>query len=254
MFSGGFDSTALLLSKLGENINSENKQLYNVISVYHENITNKDQDKEARDRIKEILQKEFPEEIGYFNFREIKINDGGISGQASIWPTFALYDASLAKGDDIDVWLGYVRGDDFWHSKGIYLNLYECYEKIIHDYTGNHSKIKVNFPFEWHYKNELVYLYSTVPDVFGAISWGGDDGEVKLKEKQELKNIFEQIMIARKYFKEPKKSDEGVKESLKKVIDVYNQLPLPVNHVEVSVEVKKERDQIKDEWRGQYEI
>jgi hypothetical protein len=253
MFSGGFDSTALLLSKVGENLklkNSYEKCRYNVISVYHENIPNKEEDKLARDRIKEILMKEFPDEMKYyFSFREIKISDGGIAGQASIWPAFALTDSNLANGDDINLWFGYVKGDDFWHSKGYYENLYSAYEKIIGDYTGNKSKIIANFPFEWFYKNQLVYLYSTVPSVFDAISWAGDDGEVKLKEKQEIKNIFEQIMNSKKYFVStdeynPRKASDAC---CKIPVEVYVQNPLPVNEVTVKFNVCSD-----EENRGQY--
>jgi hypothetical protein len=249
MFSGGFDSTALLLSKLSDNINIQNsydKVRYNVISVYHENIPNKEEDKNARDSIKCILNKQFPEEMNRFSFREIKMSDGGIAGQASMWPAFALTDSNQANGDDINLWFGYVKGDDFWHSKGYYENLYAAYEKIIGDYTGNKSKIITNFPFEWFYKNELVYLYSTVPSVFDAISWAGDDGEAKLKEKQEIKNIFDQISRAKLFFREPKKMEECpiAKSECERTVNVQ----CPINHVEVKYNVAVD----PDEKRGQY--
>ena len=247
MFSGGFDSTALLLSKLSENINCKNsydKPRYNVISVYHENIPNKEEDKIARDRIKEILYREFPEEMNYFSFQEIKMSDGGIAGQASMWPAFALTNSNLANGDDINLWFGYVKGDDFWHSKAHYENLYVIYEKIIADYTGHKSKIIANFPFEWFHKNELVYMYSTVPNVFNAISWAGDDGETKLKEKQEIKNIFDQITKAKQYFKPHE--DSNMKTAIDTLEECVQYLS-PLNHVKGEFNTY-----VDDEKRGQY--
>jgi hypothetical protein len=194
MFSGGFDSTALLLSKYGECKNFP--QNYNVISVYHELITNKDEDKKARDRIKEIL-KDHPHNK-YFNFVEINVSGGlGASGQASIWPQYALEGAvSTYERSECNIFFGYIKGDDFFHFKGEYMDLYKSYEKVIRGYE-NITDFKINpiFPFEWFTKRELVYMYSTIPEVFYAISWAGDTVTCKAKEKEEIENIFEQIKL-----------------------------------------------------------
>ena len=64
------------------------------------------------------------------------------------------------------------------------------------------TKITPKFPFEWSYKKDLVYLYSTMPEVFNIISWASDTQHVKLKEKDELETIMNQINMSRPFIKQ----------------------------------------------------
>lgn len=182
IWSGGYDSTALLLSKFNEECG------YNVLSFYCDSTSNCEEDRKGRERVKEILSSH--KNFNKFSFHEIEIKGsmGGIQG--NIWPGLTLYDVSSDDREEKKVLFGYIRGDDFWHYRSHVDDIYVSLSKMLN------SKITPVFPFEWSYKKDLIHLYSTNPFVFDSISWAGDTSFVKLKEKEELQTMLEQIKLS----------------------------------------------------------
>lgn len=183
IFSGGYDSTALLLSKFGE----DDKQ-YKVLSFYCDTTTNCDEDRNGRERVKKILSNH--KNYKNFTFEEVELKNCHGGTQGTVWPGLSLSGIECDTQNESKIYFGYIRGDDFWHYRSHIEDIYESFSKILY------TKITPVFPFEWKYKKDLVYLYSTIPDVFDAISWAGDTSSVKLKEKEELQTILEQIKLS----------------------------------------------------------
>jgi len=97
---------------------------------------------------KQCLQKlktEFGNNVSHDEF----LFDGkatvGTLGQASLW--VSVYPLCVSDGDD--VYLGFIRYSDFWHSK-------EKFEKAFFTTCDFHDKkVTLHYPLEWSKKNEI---------------------------------------------------------------------------------------------------
>jgi hypothetical protein len=184
IWSGGFDSTALVIKYL-----EEGRQVH-TLAVSLTN--NKDQakfEKIARERIWKMLNEEFPNKLTNTNemvWPEVLFNS---LPQPPIW----LYNASMNCPTN-DVALGYVRYDDIWHYRREVLELVRALDVFKGQTTTLH------FPFEWNSKEELLPFYVKRPHVFHIIStdelgmpWSLGNSD-KCKEMQELSEKLKKLI------------------------------------------------------------
>jgi hypothetical protein len=179
LFSGGFDSTAVIIKYLVEG--------YSVYPVSVSLSNNENQSKAeryARKAIWEFLHEEFPSTLMTTEehiWPLITHFIGNGYSQPPIW----LYIAGF-NSPTLDVAFGWVRGDDVWHHKQDVLDLTKAFNGF------KNNKTVVHFPFEWANKIDLLSYYKSRPRVFHVLStsqegmpWSlGDDD--KCKELQEL--------------------------------------------------------------------
>ena len=224
IWSGGFDSTALLLDLFLRNNSKplEQRERFTVISFNSDNIPNSKEDRTARNKIKEL----FCEYDGsdYFDFYEMEnlVVPSAIKKQALAWPFYSLHEG-FSK--NINIYFGYIKTDDFFHYKSEALNFYKAMETFLDFQIVDNSeryKITVHFPFEWREKRELVCYYANFETIYDAISWAGDDGVVKTKYKDEFTNVLVQIKNSN-YMAKPTLKTKGLgPESVKVLVDIQN--------------------------------
>ncbi len=186
LWSGGFDSTAILLSILS---NPEQFQNVRIIGCGLKNTFNYEQDKTARQKIAEILKKSHSN----FSYVEQELDLNCLcSTQMPVWACLSAINVSPLDTDTTMLY-GYIRGDDFWH----YRHEFETAVKaVVASYSS--TKLTFGYPLEWKYKKELVSWYIHYPEVFNSISWGGDTEIVKAKEREELQFLFDALLKAKK--------------------------------------------------------
>lgn len=181
-WSGGFDSTAVLLHLL------KTRDVSTTLVICGCNLTNapcQSEDLEARKAIADILQLTKLVNVQYTEASVTIDAPIGLGGQAQVWA----YLASSAVLESVDniLTMGYIKHDDFWHFRPWFenavTNLIQC--------SSDNVSITYHYPFEWFEKRALVHHYFDHPDVFGKISWAGDNGECKLKEKAEIQNVLQ---------------------------------------------------------------
>jgi len=185
-WSGGFDSTAILLDMLTD---SARYPKIRVVSYGVKAIHNCEEDKNARKAISKLLDLEknarfemIDFDIDYFPF---------ISGsQAKLWACLASMFVS-AVDNPLEIVFGYIKHDDFWHERPEF----EAGIKNLIQF-GQHCEfnVKFNYPLEWMTKKEMLSKYLGHSDVFDRLSWGGDTDTCKLKDKVDLEFIFRQMM------------------------------------------------------------
>ncbi len=183
VWSGGFDSTALLLSIIIQS--NGNNIMYDVVSFNSDRVACSENDKKARILIKGYLSK--LDCFKKFNFFEIDIpsNDTyGCDGQADLWMRQSIMRLSFNNKNYL--YFGYIRSDDFYHDKSKFVDM-------IKKHSENNVAV---FPFEWAYKHEIISYYSLFRGLFELISWSGDDEEVKLKHKHDLRERLDLIFSA----------------------------------------------------------
>lgn len=187
VWSGGFDSTALLLSKMFCPSYGEQNILWNVISFRSDYIPCSKSDADARLNIRQLLSQ--TDQYKRFNFIEIELSWNDVSDckgqQCNAWFKNVLKNIKLEK--DNNFFFGYVRYDDFYHEKHETL-------KIFKEKSSDDCNIVAHFPFEWERKHDILKYYSVMPDVFHKLSWDGDDKEVKLRFKCELREMLDTII------------------------------------------------------------
>ena len=221
-WSGGFDSTAVLIGAtrwLAEApyINDQ----YYVVSCDLDATANRVEDKKARDDIKKFILESnviSPQVKDRISFYETKLEwnspPNACSAQAPIWG-FLIGNSVPVTEDPVFISFGYIKGDDFWHNR-------ENFEKIVRsivDWNFKWKDIKPNlsfyYPVEWKTKRDLLIDYVNHREVFDLISWAGDTATVKLKEKDELLDIFNlmqnAIYVAKPITGEEKKKEECAK-------------------------------------------
>ena len=151
LWSGGLDSTAILLYYLKENIPFET--VY--ISVENNKIKAREE-KKARKKIMNALQNYYG-----VNITDHEVKMGVIDfkydkpmAQPLLW-MFGIIQSIHGKYDCVN--LGYVMGDGFWHIRHNFERAYWHLKRVM----DNHFKSLPNlhYPFEWTDKNELTRLY-----------------------------------------------------------------------------------------------
>ncbi len=167
LWSGGCDSTLLvydlLQSKMaptndkssirmfGEYINTPYGERVNTISVNHTQIPANDESKLARIALLEKFDKLFPDRLS--NRIEVDIDHRGGSidyFNGLIQPTLWLLHAAQYLGETEDLFVGYIRGDDFWHYKTEIVTAFNSLQAVANR-TG-----KLLFPLEWLSKEDVI--------------------------------------------------------------------------------------------------
>jgi len=158
-YSGGFDSTALLLNELQNG--------YHVDTCYFELPNNTGaQSIELKNR-KKILKyvskiTKDPEMSGTLG-NDVVYNlytkfDNRVYlhlQQAYLWIQFLILKVDLSKYDRVV--FGYVKYDDFWHFKNEFIELYNSSVKL----TVHKNTSKLVYPFEWCTKKDVLKWYDT---------------------------------------------------------------------------------------------
>ena len=176
LWSGGMDSTALLL----RNLRTPN---LHVVGCGLVAANNYEEDKKARETIANILELNKHENITYHVIDNLPAV--GISGiQSNTWAAVAPMFVDPRTDSEVTFMFGFIRYDDFWHYR-------EYFEATVRNMVRIHSSernIKLNFsyPLEWNDKKEILMNYINFSNVFHAISWGGDTKTAKAKEKEDL--------------------------------------------------------------------
>ena len=183
LWSGGFDSTSVLLHAL------QNTDIQNLV-VCGCNLSNANcqlEDLNARKAIAETLKLESLPKVTYHEASasidlpscEVK------TGQSQVWAYLASTLVSEKVGNVLCT--GHIRYDDFWHFRPSFENA------IINLIQLSNPNVDLSFyyPFEWKEKRELAHFYFEHADVFKQLSWAGDNGERKLKERSEIQNILQ---------------------------------------------------------------
>lgn len=192
-WSGGFDSTALVLNLL-ESDNIEDLTIYSI--RMHESPACIS-DWNSRRLIKKLLQEKFKEKLHIYSFKEEEIaySRGGEGGlvQAHII-AFLTADACVP---DCTIHYGYVRYDSFWHYKQDFLKSIKYMTQFKKGSTiySDFNKLNINFkfPFEWCTKEDLLYYYLNHEDIYNNISWMGDNSDEKIANKVDLDKKLEEL-------------------------------------------------------------
>lgn len=181
LWSGGFDSTALLLHSL-----SSTYEKILVVTAKLGNAANVEEDARARHDILEYLRindNRIEKRYTFMNSTLDLALNGGI--QSMVWAMLA--SMATERYENFDLQMGFIRGDDYWHYK-------TEFETAVRNLCSINDKTPhFVYPLEWMYKKEFVWMYAQHPRVFDMISWAGDTQEIKLKEKEDLQLIMQQI-------------------------------------------------------------
>lgn len=179
IWSGGFDSTALILKYL-----EEGKTVRTIGVCLSNNEDQSTAEKAARLRIYHALAKEFTHEKIHrpneFVWPTLTHNGFGLI-QPPIW----LYVAAVMSHTD-DVAFGWVKHDDVWHYRQWIYGLMDNLDAF------KRKKTNILIPFEWDLKEDLLKYYLKRKHIFDLISTSelGEDWRVgtdkKCKEMQDL--------------------------------------------------------------------
>jgi 7-cyano-7-deazaguanine synthase in queuosine biosynthesis len=157
VWSGGFDSTALVLDLLekGNNIYTISTRLLNNEGQQYSEYV-------ARQTIRQALEIKFPGKLRCGTDTEIR-QEVGVIEYGLVQPILWAANMVMASPHE-EVYLGYVKGDDFWHHKSDFEEVVSRMAKIMH------RKIKINCPYEWSTKEDLLDIYNKHPEILEYIS------------------------------------------------------------------------------------
>lgn len=153
VWSGGMDSTALLYCLA-------HKYPETAITALSVNgyTGSRDTDKKCREQLKKRFKKENLNieyvEVDY-NLRYCGIQNGGI-GQPLVWLAAI---SSAVVGMNNKVCFGYIRGDDIWHYKEYFKNVFYNMRKFVN------SDAELSFPLEFITKEDII-AYLKQHDLF----------------------------------------------------------------------------------------
>ena len=152
-FSGGFDSTGMLIYAL--------ESLSGNIEVQTFNFNDTDEDKagvEASKKIVEALNEKFFGRIIKHKFQNFDLACSHTDHGQAVLMASVLPMASWSN----QVWMGYIRGDDIWHYKGELMRIFNYSASIVQ--RTNMSNL--HFPSEWMTKTEIYkQFYSRHEDI-----------------------------------------------------------------------------------------
>ncbi len=194
LWTGGFDSTALVLNALNE------KEKFSTLSIAIGN--NPDQaesEKRARSRIQKYLRLEYPDSAWYdhveHKFPTIDKNHTVSYVQPIIWLTLPMLTASEGI-----VEIGWVRGDDVWHHKHDVQTVFDAAVRLTRsDGVSGHSKLTLGMPLEWATKNELLGFYERVTNPLALMSMlsvnecGDDWMTAKCPKSQVMRDLWDEM-------------------------------------------------------------
>lgn len=173
-WSGGLDSTALLIHAINDN----NVNNIHTISFGLEN--NYEQikaEKKSRKRIRKQLKKHYKKHYNsyfakwtekvYYNIPYINIrNKRNVIIQPLLWSSIlpCLIDPDIISSD-IEIWMGYIQNDIFWHVKKEFEIIFQNACKLMN------INVILKYPLEWYHKEDIIkYYYLDYPDIFKLIS------------------------------------------------------------------------------------
>lgn len=144
-WSGGCDSTALLINYL-----NDNKQI-RTFSVSHPQISATPYEHIARKKLKKMLEKISGNKFEHTNVKIsggeiINIGCGGLP-QVGAWLAHGINNLRV----DEDLICGYIRTDDVWHYKSSVIDAFESHKKVV-----GKQDCSICFPFEWVDKREVI--------------------------------------------------------------------------------------------------
>lgn len=147
LWSGGFDSTCLVLDRLHDGD----------VDLLYVNLANNDKmqrrEKKAIAKLKCIIKDaNLPGNIideYTFGYQEITVTKQ-VYAQPALWLQAASMMADGARHNE--VLIGYVRHDDAWHYKTEIVNAYNALSQL----TCPDNIVPVKFPYEWETKTRLL--------------------------------------------------------------------------------------------------
>ena len=151
LWSGGLDSTAILLYYLKENIPFETVYIH-----VENNKVKAKEEKKARKKILKALEDYYKIKITDY---EVKLGIANFKykntfAQPLLW-MFGIMQSIHGKYDNVN--LGYVKEDCFWHIKH---NFEESYWHLKRVMDNHFEKLPLlSYPFEWYSKNHLIDQY-----------------------------------------------------------------------------------------------
>lgn len=148
IWSGGLDSTLLLTSELAR---ARKGQWIKALTLIHPQLP-QDQlkcERAARREFKKWARKK----LGVrFTHDEVRVSTkaavSGDVGQPGLWLCHLM--PYLWPGDD--VLFGYVRGDDYWHFRHLFVQAFDALAAA-HQMTG---RLRMEWPFEWLDKPDVI--------------------------------------------------------------------------------------------------
>ena len=165
-WSGGFDSTAVILHCIKNNIDFDTAYIN-----LQNNESKVECEKSSRERIKDMLKlnslKDYKDyEFGPFEF----IGTGDLTNpwQPIIWLCgfFSGYRYNFKDLYD-EILFGYIRGDDFWHYKENFISMFRLMSTHF-----NIDPLKLKFPLEWVSKTEVYNdYYNTTNSSWKDLIW-----------------------------------------------------------------------------------
>jgi hypothetical protein len=137
-----------------------------VVSCGLKNAANYEEDKAARAAIRTSLV-ESGDSMSHIEFaRELELDIDVYGGtQSAVWAWLAAMNVGN-QDDDTTIVCGYIRGDDFWHTKSEWEWTVDYMVKL-----ANPKGVHFMFPLEWTTKKENVAKYLKHPSVFYKLSW-----------------------------------------------------------------------------------
>ena len=172
-WSAGLDSTYLLLCVLFPHNNEPTKSI-RTISINSPQVLQYKKEKEQRKIIKRILKKSYGKT---FDSQEVNISEtkpGMICNQLEglSQPTLWVSLSTLYLDTNEDLYMGYVRGDDFWHFKKHVVKAFKSQQKLLG------KKGKLLFPLEWKTKAKMIsHLKKNFKDIYDNVTYCEENKE-----------------------------------------------------------------------------
>jgi hypothetical protein len=209
LWSGGFDSSALLLRYVSYPDVYKNAR---VVGCGLKNAPNYEDDKVARESISKILDLKNRPNVTYIE-EEIETTSQSSGTQANVWAWLSSMHIDHSA-EDVELNYGYIRHDDFWHFR----KEFEGAVKNLVGIDNKHIKITFDYPLEWLLKKDFVEWYLHYPEVFESISWAGDTQTVKARDREDLEFLYKSIRKTFTDFSESKAPSESMQEKDEDVV------------------------------------
>ncbi len=164
-FSAGYDSTALLLYALQQDLDVV-LHTFRLDGMTPEEI-------EAVDDVREFIKDRFPGRIIDHKFHSVSLAAFRTNCGQGVMMLSAL--PYVCEQDEL--WMAYVKNDCFWHWRSEYHALFENSCKIAGDRT---PIVSLYIPFEWMDKKSIAHYYDAFPGLLDIIHLPLD----KVKEGQ----------------------------------------------------------------------
>ncbi len=148
LWSGGCDSTLVLSELIDKFDKMEQVEEINVIAILHDQVLARTEQKEARKQILKILKKKQKIQYAELTMKskgQLCITGSGLT-QSVLWITNAMQ----YLGDDEDLYLGYIRGDDYWGSSVTMCWAFDYLKRIL----GKNGDLKL--PLQYMRKGDVI--------------------------------------------------------------------------------------------------